>query len=195
MGAAVEAKFGGRGKFYPGKIEAVNADGTFVILFDDGDKEPIATREEIKLVVGEGGGPAVAAAIAGKRSLPEATEDDAEPPRGAAPASSAEAMQKRVVVREGRHTGRVGVVVKAANGHITIRPDAPGDGDEFFARLSELELLGDGAGGETGGDAVAKTSGDAENDAALEGGADGDDSREKPGSNKRARTDDFDQKS
>ena len=94
VGAAVKAKFGGRGKFYPGKIEAVNADGTFVILFDDGDKEPIATREEIKLVVGEGGGPAVAAAIAGKRSLPEATEDNAEPPCGAAPASSAEAMQK-----------------------------------------------------------------------------------------------------
>ena len=39
-GAKVEAKFGGKGKFYPGKIEAVNADGTFAILFDDGDKEP-----------------------------------------------------------------------------------------------------------------------------------------------------------
>ena len=104
-------------------------------------------------------------------------------------------LHRKTDIDQGRHTGRVGVVVKAANGHITIRPDAPGDGDEFFARLSELELLGDGAGGETGGDAVAKTSGDAENDAALEGGADGDDSREKPGSNKRARTDDFDQKS
>ncbi len=53
MGAAVEAKFGGRGEFYPGKIEAVNADGTFAILFDDGNEEPIATREEVKLVVGE----------------------------------------------------------------------------------------------------------------------------------------------
>ena len=140
MGAAVKAKFGGRGKFYPGKIEAVNADGTFVILFDDGDKEPIATREEIKLVVGEGGGPAVAAAIAGKRSLPEATEDDAEPPRGAAPASSAEAMQKRVVVRVGRHVGRVGVAIKSANGFITVRSDPPHE-EQFNARLSELELL------------------------------------------------------
>ena len=49
-GAKVEAKFGGKGKFYPGKIEAVNADGTFAILFDDGDKEPKALRENVKLV-------------------------------------------------------------------------------------------------------------------------------------------------
>ena len=37
------------GEFYPGKIEAVTADGTFAILFDDGNEEPIATREEVKL--------------------------------------------------------------------------------------------------------------------------------------------------
>ena len=36
VGARVEAKFGSKGKFYPGKIEAVNADGTFAILYEDG---------------------------------------------------------------------------------------------------------------------------------------------------------------
>ena len=49
-GAKVEAKFGGKGKFYPGTIQKVNADGTFAILFDDGDKEPKALREHVKLV-------------------------------------------------------------------------------------------------------------------------------------------------
>ena len=49
-GAKVEAKFGGKGKFYPGTIEAANSDGTFAILFDDGDKEPSAKPEHIKLV-------------------------------------------------------------------------------------------------------------------------------------------------
>ena len=48
-GAKVEAKFGGKGKYYPGTIEAVNSDGTFAILFDDGDKEPKAKREDVKL--------------------------------------------------------------------------------------------------------------------------------------------------
>ena len=38
-------KFGGKGKFYPGTIQKVNADGTFAILFDDGDKEPSAQPE------------------------------------------------------------------------------------------------------------------------------------------------------
>ena len=49
-GAKVEAKFGGKGKWYPGTIEAVNADGTFAILFDDGEKEPSAKPEDVRLV-------------------------------------------------------------------------------------------------------------------------------------------------
>ena len=36
VGAKVEAQFRGKGKFFPGKIEAVNADGTFAILYEDG---------------------------------------------------------------------------------------------------------------------------------------------------------------
>ena len=52
-GARVEAKFGGKGKFYPGKIEAVNADGTFAILFDDGGKEASAIPENVVPVVSE----------------------------------------------------------------------------------------------------------------------------------------------
>ena len=68
-GAKVEAKFGGRGKFYPGTIEATNPDGTFAILFDDGDKEPKALREHVKLV-GAPSTPAPAAAPATPAAAP-----------------------------------------------------------------------------------------------------------------------------
>ena len=67
-GAKVEAKFGGRGKFYPGTIEAANPDGTFAILFDDGDKEPSAKPEHIKLVGGSPPKPASAPAPAAASS-------------------------------------------------------------------------------------------------------------------------------
>ena len=53
-GAKVEAKLGGKGKWYPGKIEAVNGDGTFAILFDDGDKEPSAKAADVRAVGGVG---------------------------------------------------------------------------------------------------------------------------------------------
>ena len=49
-GAKVKARFAGRGKHYPGTIEAVNADGTFAIRYDDGDKEAKAKREHVRLV-------------------------------------------------------------------------------------------------------------------------------------------------
>merc|ERR1712227_1165888 len=38
-GDIVEARYGGKAKYYPGKISRVNADGTFDILYDDGDTE------------------------------------------------------------------------------------------------------------------------------------------------------------
>ena len=51
LDAKVEAKFVGKAKFYPGKIEAVNADGTFAILFDDGGNEASAIPENVVPVV------------------------------------------------------------------------------------------------------------------------------------------------
>ena len=53
VGAKVEAKFGGKGKFYPGTIEAANPDGTFAVLFDDGNKEPSAKPEHFKHIAGK----------------------------------------------------------------------------------------------------------------------------------------------
>ncbi|RYH29750.1 hypothetical protein EON65_07405, partial [archaeon] len=38
-GSKVEANYGGKGRFFPGKITRVRADGTFDILYDDGDSE------------------------------------------------------------------------------------------------------------------------------------------------------------
>ena len=39
-GEKVEAQFKGRGKHFPGKIRKVNGDGTYDVLFDDGDRDP-----------------------------------------------------------------------------------------------------------------------------------------------------------
>ena len=39
MGNVVEARHGGGRKWFPGKISAVNEDGTFDVAYDDGDKE------------------------------------------------------------------------------------------------------------------------------------------------------------
>ena len=47
-GAAVEADFKGRGKYYPGKISRVRLNGTFDIDYDDGEKELGVPRAAIK---------------------------------------------------------------------------------------------------------------------------------------------------
>jgi hypothetical protein len=39
VGERVNARYKGDGNFYAGKIEAVNSDGTFVVHYDDGDKD------------------------------------------------------------------------------------------------------------------------------------------------------------
>ena len=48
VGAKVECKFGSKGRWYPGVIEAENGDGTYAVLFDDGDKEPKAKPENLR---------------------------------------------------------------------------------------------------------------------------------------------------
>jgi hypothetical protein len=58
VGTAIEARYGGEEKYYPGKIEKANSDGTYVILYADGDREPSVARGLIRkadLVVASGG--------------------------------------------------------------------------------------------------------------------------------------------
>ena len=47
--ARQEARYEGGRKFRSGKIEAVNSDGTFAVLYDDGDKDSSVKAENIKL--------------------------------------------------------------------------------------------------------------------------------------------------
>jgi hypothetical protein len=49
VGTKVEARFGGDKAYYPGKIESMNGDGTYVILYDDGDKETRVARDLIQV--------------------------------------------------------------------------------------------------------------------------------------------------
>ena len=51
-GDRVEAQFGGRGKSYPATVKKDNADGTFALEYDDGDKEDAAKAEHIKAMGG-----------------------------------------------------------------------------------------------------------------------------------------------
>jgi hypothetical protein len=48
-GDKVEAKYEGQGKYYPGKIKNVNADGTYHVLFDDYDVDEAVAAGNIKL--------------------------------------------------------------------------------------------------------------------------------------------------
>ncbi|KAJ1453684.1 hypothetical protein M885DRAFT_273210 [Pelagophyceae sp. CCMP2097] len=59
VGDAVEARYRGKGKYYPGRIGAVGGDGTFNVDYDDGEKETGVGRDLIRRV---GAAPAVASA-------------------------------------------------------------------------------------------------------------------------------------
>ena len=48
VGAAVEADYKGRGKYYAGRIARVRLNGTFDIDYDDGEKELGVPRAAIK---------------------------------------------------------------------------------------------------------------------------------------------------
>jgi hypothetical protein len=54
VGAAVEADYRGRGKFYSGKIARVRPNGTYDVDFDDGEKEMGVPRDLIKPKSGYG---------------------------------------------------------------------------------------------------------------------------------------------
>lgn len=49
VGAAVEARFKGRSRFFAGKIRRKRVDGTFDINFDDGEIERHVTRDRIRI--------------------------------------------------------------------------------------------------------------------------------------------------
>ena len=61
-GDKVEARYGGHDKWFPGKIKRVRSDGSYYILYDDGDSEKRVRKKLIKRKRG-GGGFSAAAAI------------------------------------------------------------------------------------------------------------------------------------
>ena len=48
VGDKVEAKCKGSARHYPGKVRRDNGDGTYYVLFDDGDKDPAVPERDIK---------------------------------------------------------------------------------------------------------------------------------------------------
>ncbi len=51
MQLRVEANYGGNGEFYPGVIDKVNDDGTYNIMYDDGDTEQDVAESLIRSAV------------------------------------------------------------------------------------------------------------------------------------------------
>jgi hypothetical protein len=47
-GAPVEARFGGEEDWYPGTVRARNADGSYALLYDDGDEEASVAPEHVR---------------------------------------------------------------------------------------------------------------------------------------------------
>ena len=47
-GTRIEAKVKGWSKFYPGRVEKVNRDGTYELVFDDGDRKSRVEEENIR---------------------------------------------------------------------------------------------------------------------------------------------------
>eukprot|EP00947_MAST-08B_sp_MAST-8B-sp1_P002333 g2333.t1 len=86
VGQRVKARFAGRGHFYPGRIEAVNADGTFAVAYADGDEEDSVAAEFIQAIPttpsagagGEGGGEGGAAGS----GRPKPSDGGAGPAKG-----------------------------------------------------------------------------------------------------------------
>jgi hypothetical protein len=54
-GAAVESRHGGQTKWYSGVVDQVNGDGSYAVLYDDGDKEPEVRRYRIRCKGDEAG--------------------------------------------------------------------------------------------------------------------------------------------
>ena len=50
QGASIEARYGGEGEWFPGKVEAVNGDGTYNVAYADGDRESHVVAELMRLV-------------------------------------------------------------------------------------------------------------------------------------------------
>ena len=48
-GAAVECRYGQTPKFYPGRISSADADGTFSVAYDDGEREEGVVRRRVRL--------------------------------------------------------------------------------------------------------------------------------------------------
>ena len=54
VGQAIEARHGGKKKFYPGTISGVNDDGTFDVRYEDGDSEKSVSGDLISAVACDG---------------------------------------------------------------------------------------------------------------------------------------------
>ena len=89
VGTVVEARFGGDDAWFPGTVEAVNEDGTYVIAYDDGDREADVAPALVRAVAEPADAAAGAGVVAAAGVAPEAAAAPAAPEPTGAPAAPA----------------------------------------------------------------------------------------------------------
>ncbi|CAM9116657.1 unnamed protein product, partial [Hapterophycus canaliculatus] len=127
VGDKVEGRFGGGPRWFKATIERKNRDGTFSLLYIDGDKERAVERELIRKIDGGGSG--------GRRSEKENTRDNAR--RVTARASSETGTD--IDQEEGKNSDRGEFRDKAKSGN----PPRPGDVVEARLRGGSRWLIGE----------------------------------------------------
>jgi len=106
VGSKVEAVYDGRGEYFPGKITAAHADGTFDILYDDGDREDRVPPGRVRLTGAEAEAATAAAAAAAAAATAAAAV--VVPAPAAVPAAPAVAAAQPAMVKETRMTNLPG---------------------------------------------------------------------------------------
>ncbi|GFH43922.1 hypothetical protein CTEN210_00396 [Chaetoceros tenuissimus] len=103
VGALVQAKYHGRGKYYDGKISKVHADGTLDIDYDDGDKDLNLEQRFVKLqeVPVQNSADVNTSSIEPNKSSSIGTNETLRSPEKVVQAGKEEAMKEEVIPFEG----------------------------------------------------------------------------------------------
>ena len=135
VGAAVEANYRGKGTYYPGQITALNDDGTFGVLYDDGEGELGVPAALIRSKTAAAPAPAPAPSPSKKRpQTPKEPLDESN-----APLSPGMAVEARFRGRGKIYKGKL--LQQNENGSFKVMYD-DGDVDEELPREMVRPIAG-----------------------------------------------------
>ena len=109
VGAAVEANYRGKGTYYPGQITALNDDGTFGVLYDDGEGELGVPAALVRARTAAAPAPAPAPAPSPSKKRPQTPKEPLD--ESNAPLSPGMAVEARFRGRGKIYKGKVVKIV------------------------------------------------------------------------------------